>query len=81
MGTYRVVVPCAIVELASDSGIGRREVYKGAVIDSAHVTPEHLEHLVESGAVEEVGKADLDLEKKIAETAKAGDAARKASEK
>ena len=81
MATYRVIVPCAVVELAVESGVGRREVYEGGVIDSAAVTPEHLEHLIESGTVVEVGKADQDLDKKIAESAKAGDAARKTAEK
>jgi hypothetical protein len=73
MAQYRVVVPLAIVELAVESGVGRREVYRNGVIDSASVTPEHLDHLIESGAVEEVGVVDLDAA--IAQSAGAGDAA------
>lgn len=79
MAQYRVVVPLAIVELAVESGVGRREVYRNGIIDSAAVTPEHLEHLIESGAVEEVEVVDLD--KAIATSAKAGDAAAKADAK
>ena len=73
MATYRVVVPCAVVELAVESGVGRREVYEGGVIDSAHVTPAHLEHLIESGAVSpEVGMALLaTYERRIDETGEA----------
>lgn len=79
MAQYRVVVPLAIVELAVESGVGRREVYVGGIIDSANVTPEHLEHLLESGAVEEVEVVDLDAA--IAASAKAGEAAAKADAK
>lgn len=76
MSQYRVVVPMIVVEIAVESGVGRRELYRGAVFDGAAVTEEHLAHLVDGEFVEEVENVDLD--KAIAASAKAGDAAAKA---
>ena len=76
MAQYRVVVPMIVAEVAVESGVGRRELYLGAVLDGATVTEEHLAHLVDGGFIEEVKPVDLD--KAIAASAKAGDAAAKA---
>lgn len=81
MAAYRVVAPLIVAELAGESGIGRRELYRGAVFDESNVTPEHLEHLVAGEFVEKVTTADLDVEKAGAATAKAGDTARKAADR
>lgn len=79
MSQYRVIVPMIVVEVAVESGVGRRELYRGAVFDASNVTEEHLAHLVDGGFVEAVEVVDLD--KAIAESAKAGDAAAKTAAK
>ena len=73
MSLHQVVVPMIVVEVAVESGVGRRELYKGATFDGASVTEEHLAHLVDGGFVEEVEVVDLDTA--IAASAAAGDAA------
>ena len=79
MAQYRVVVPMIVVEIAVESGVGRRELYRGAIFDGDAVTEEHLAHLLDGEFVEEVEVEDLD--KAIAASAKAGDAAAKATDK
>lgn len=73
MALFQVVVPMVVVDLALEDGVGRRELYHGDRFDGGVATEESLTHLVDGGFVEKV--QPVDLEKAIAESAKAGDAA------